>query len=101
MSDRVHWHATGPASRHIVDDSHLVTPGEQGIGEMRADKTGTAGDEHAHGRAVYARGCGRWPPRRRRPELASRSGPLNESEACSRQVAGSFQGTRWVSTSSP
>jgi hypothetical protein len=55
-ADLVHGHLRGhaarPAGRHVVDDGDVVAAGDEGIGEMRPDETGTTGDEHAHGEPV-------------------------------------------------
>ena len=39
----------GRSSGHVVEDRNLVALGKQCITEVRADKTGTTGDENAHG----------------------------------------------------
>src|SRR5258708_39521910 len=56
-------HPPGPACRQVISDRNLITSANQGIGEVRPDKSGTAGNEYAHGVAVYARP----PPRRPLP----------------------------------
>jgi hypothetical protein len=35
----------------VVEGAHLVSVGEQTIGEMRADEPRAPGDQNAHGRA--------------------------------------------------
>jgi hypothetical protein len=43
----------------VVDDRHLVAPGQQRVAERRADEPGAAGDEDpAHGRTTAARAAG-------------------------------------------
>ena len=39
----------GRSGGHIVEDRDLVALGDQCITEVRADKTGSTGDENAHG----------------------------------------------------
>jgi hypothetical protein len=48
-------HPPGPACGQVINDRNLITSANQGIGEVRPDKSGTAGHEYAHGTAVYAR----------------------------------------------
>ena len=38
------------ASGKVVQDCDAIATGDEGIGEVRADETGTTGDESAHGR---------------------------------------------------
>ena len=43
------FHLAGPGGDNVVQDDHAVAFGEQGVGKVRADETGAAGDEDAHG----------------------------------------------------
>ena len=38
------------ASGKVVEDCDAIATGDEGIGKVRADETGTTGDESAHGR---------------------------------------------------
>ena len=44
------------AAVQVVGDRDLGAAVEQRVDEMRADEAGTAGDDHAHGRAGYCVG---------------------------------------------
>ncbi len=39
----------GRSGGHVVQDRDLVAPGKESITEVRTDKTGSTGDENAHG----------------------------------------------------
>ena len=43
-------HVLAHALREVVDDVHVVAPREQRVDDVRADETGTAGDDDRHRR---------------------------------------------------
>jgi hypothetical protein len=45
-------HPPGAAGRQVIDHRDLVAPGEQGIGQVRADEACAAGHEYSHGCSV-------------------------------------------------
>ena len=48
----------GRPSGHVVEDRNLVAIFDQRITEVRADKTGSSGDENAHGgKSIGKRGA--------------------------------------------
>jgi len=48
----------GRAGGHVVEDRDLVALGKKCITEVRTDKTGSTGDENAHGGKSNGAGCG-------------------------------------------
>ena len=38
----------GPARRQVIEHENVVSPGQQGVGDVGADETGTAGHKYAH-----------------------------------------------------
>ena len=38
----------GPARGQVIENENVVSPGQQGVGDMGADETGTAGHKYAH-----------------------------------------------------
>jgi hypothetical protein len=52
-------HPPWPPRREIIDDCHVIVPANQGVDQVRPDEAGAAGDEYAHGCAVYAQEPGR------------------------------------------
>src|SRR5580698_2033374 len=46
----------GPAGAEVIHDGDLVTPGQQGVSQVGPDEPRTAGNQYAHGCAVYEPG---------------------------------------------
>jgi len=38
----------GPARGQVIEDENVVSPGQQCVGDVRTDETGTAGHKYAH-----------------------------------------------------
>ncbi len=46
----------GRACAHVVEDCDAISSGDEGIGQVRADESGTTGDESAHGLSLSFEG---------------------------------------------
>jgi hypothetical protein len=74
-------HPARTAGGEVIDDRDFVTAAEQGIGQVRSDEAGAAGDEYAHGCAVYAgKPDGPGPARRPHHHTSGPAGPAHAGQ---------------------